>query len=77
ERRFWKDYMSAYQEALAATSTGHAPWYIVPADDKQNAHLIVSKIIQEALEGFDMRYPPTSPERRRELQAIRRRLEKD
>ena len=74
ERKFWKDYMHAYQEALAATSTGHAPWYIVPADDKQNARLIVSQIILHTLEGLDMRYPPTSPERKRELQAIRRRL---
>jgi PPK2 family polyphosphate:nucleotide phosphotransferase len=74
ERKFWKDYMRAYQEALAATSTSHAPWYIVPADDKQNARLIVSQIILDTLEGLDMRYPPTSPERKRELQAIRRRL---
>jgi len=74
ERKFWKDYMHAYQEALAATSTGHAPWYIVPADDKQNARLIVSQIILYTLEGLGMHYPPTSPERKRELQAIRRRL---
>jgi len=77
ERRYWKDYMRAYQEALAATSTKHAPWYIVPADDKQNARLIVSQIILDTLEGLKMRYPPTSPERRRELQAIRRRLTKE
>jgi polyphosphate kinase 2 (PPK2 family) len=74
ERKFWKDYMRAYQEALAATSTSRAPWYIVPADDKQNARLIVSQIILDTLEGLDMHYPPTSPERKRELQAIRRRL---
>jgi len=76
ERQYWKDYMRAYQEALAATSTKHAPWYIVPADDKQNARLIVSQVILDTLEGLKMRYPPTSPERRRELQAIRRRLTK-
>lgn len=74
ERKFWDDYMRAYQEALAATSTKHAPWYIVPADDKENARLIVSQIVVETLQNLDMRYPPTSPERRRELQAIRRRL---
>jgi PPK2 family polyphosphate:nucleotide phosphotransferase len=74
ERRFWKDYMHAYQECLSATSTKEAPWYIVPADDKQNARLIVSQIILDRLESLDMQYPPTSPERRRELQAIRRRL---
>jgi PPK2 family polyphosphate:nucleotide phosphotransferase len=74
ERQFWKDYMHAYQEALCATSTRHAPWYVVPADDKQNARLIVSQIILDTLEGLKMRYPPASPERQRELQAIRRRL---
>jgi PPK2 family polyphosphate:nucleotide phosphotransferase len=74
ERRFWKDYMHAYQDALAATSTRQSPWYIVPADDKQNARLIVSQIIVDTLEGLNMRYPASSPERRRELQAIRRRL---
>jgi polyphosphate kinase 2 (PPK2 family) len=76
ERRFWKDYMHAYEQALAATSTKHAPWYIVPADDKENARLIVSQIIVDTLERLDIRYPPTSPERRRELQAIRKRLAK-
>src|SRR4051812_23785207 len=74
ERKFWKDYMHAYQETLAATSTRQAPWYVVPADDKENARLIVSQVIADTLESLDMRYPPTSPERRRELQAIRRRL---
>jgi PPK2 family polyphosphate:nucleotide phosphotransferase len=74
ERKFWKDYMHAYQEALAATSTKQAPWYIVPADDKENARLIVSQIVVETLKSLGMRYPPTSPARRRELQAIRRRL---
>ncbi len=76
ERKFWKDYMHAYQEALAATSTGQSPWYVVPADDKENARLIVSQILVETLEKLGMQYPPTSPERRRELQAIRRRLAK-
>jgi PPK2 family polyphosphate:nucleotide phosphotransferase len=74
ERQFWKDYMHAYQDALGATSTRHAPWYIVPADDKQNARLIVSQVILDTLEGLKMRYPATSAERRRELQAMRRRL---
>jgi PPK2 family polyphosphate:nucleotide phosphotransferase len=74
ERQYWKDYMRAYQEALGATSTERAPWYIVPADDKQNARLIVSQVILDTLESLKMHYPPTSPERMRELQAIRRRL---
>jgi PPK2 family polyphosphate:nucleotide phosphotransferase len=74
ERKFWKDYMRAYQEALSATSTKQAPWYVVPADDKANARLIVSQIILDRLESLNLAYPPTSPERRRELQAIRKRL---
>ena len=74
ERKFWKDYMHAYQEALAATSTKQAPWYVVPADDKENARLIVSQIVVDLLESLGMRYPAASAERRRELQAIRRRL---
>ena len=76
ERKFWKDYMHAYEQCLAATSTKLAPWYVVPADDKENARLIVSQVILDTLGGLDMRYPATSPERRRELQAIRRRLAK-
>ena len=74
ERGYWKDYMHAYGEAIAATSTKQNPWYIVPADDKRNARLIVSEIVVGLLEGLDLNYPPTGAERRRELQAIRRRL---
>ena len=76
ERKFWKDYMTAYQECLDATSTQHAPWYVVPADDKENARLIVSQILLDALEGLKMTYPATSTERRQELLAIRKRLAK-
>jgi PPK2 family polyphosphate:nucleotide phosphotransferase len=76
ERKFWKDYMHAYEQALSATSSKHAPWYIVPADDKENARLIVSQLIVKTLEGLKMQYPPTSAARRRELQAIRSRLVK-
>ena len=74
ERKFWKDYMHAYQDALAATSTRHAPWYVVPADDKQNARLIVSQVILDTLKSLKMGYPATGSERKRELQAMRRRL---
>jgi len=76
ERKFWKDYMDAYQACLPATSTKDAPWYIVPADDKQNARLIVSQIVLDRLESLNMHFPPTSPERRRALQAIRKQLAK-
>ena len=74
ERKYWKDYMTAYAECLSATSTRHAPWYIVPADDKENARLIIAEIILETLESLRMAYPALDAERRKELRAIRRRL---
>jgi len=76
ERAFWPAYMKAYEKCLGATSTHEAPWFIVPADDKENARLIVSEIILETLEGLKMSYPKTSDERRRELLAIREQLAK-
>ena len=76
ERKYWKDYMKAYAACLGATSTEEAPWYVVPADDKENARLIVSQVILDTLEGLKMSYPTTSEERRRELQSIREQLEK-
>jgi PPK2 family polyphosphate:nucleotide phosphotransferase len=76
ERGYWKQYVKAYEECLAATSTTEAPWYIVPADDKQNARLIVSAIVLEALEQFRMHYPKADAKRRRELLAIRSKLVK-
>jgi PPK2 family polyphosphate:nucleotide phosphotransferase len=74
ERKFWKKYMKAYGQCLSATSTSDAPWYVVPADDKENARLIVSRIVLDTLEGLKMAYPTTSPDHRRELLAIRKRL---
>jgi len=74
ERKFWKDYMNAYEECLSATSTGESPWYVVPADDKENARLIVSQIVVDTLEGLKMTYPKMGAKRLRELAAIRKRL---
>jgi PPK2 family polyphosphate:nucleotide phosphotransferase len=76
ERKFWKHYMKAFGECLGATSTSDSPWYVVPADDKENAWLIVSHIVLDTLEGLKMAYPKTDAKRRRELQAIRKRLTK-
>jgi PPK2 family polyphosphate:nucleotide phosphotransferase len=76
ERGFWKQYMKAYGQCLCATSTRHAPWYVVPADDKNNARLIVSRILLDTLEELNMNYPKTSKARRRELLAIRKQLAK-
>jgi PPK2 family polyphosphate:nucleotide phosphotransferase len=74
ERKYWKDYMQAYEACLHATSTHHAPWYVVPADDKENARLIVSEIVIDALRELKMAYPKTTAKRRRELKAIRKQL---
>jgi PPK2 family polyphosphate:nucleotide phosphotransferase len=76
ERKFWRQYMTAYERCLGATSTSDAPWYAVPADDKENARLIVSQIILDTFEGLKMKYPKSSAKRRRELQLIRKRLVK-
>ena len=74
ERKFWRDYMQAYEDCLEATSTGHAPWYVVPADDKENARLIISQVILSTLKSLKMNYPKTSKAHRRELQSIRKLL---
>jgi hypothetical protein len=66
--------MEAYEECLSATSTHHAPWFIVPADDKENARLIVSQIVLDALNDLKMAYPKTTGERRQELESIREQL---
>ena len=68
--------MEAYEECLSATSTRNAPWYVVPADDKENARLIVSQIVLDTLQGLKMTFPKTSAKRRRELQLIRKKLAK-
>jgi PPK2 family polyphosphate:nucleotide phosphotransferase len=76
ERKFWKHYMKAYGECLSATSTSDSPWYVVPADDKEAARLIVSQIVLETLEGLKMNYPRMDAKRRRELLSIRKQLVK-
>jgi len=74
ERKYWKDYMTAYEACLSATSTHHAPWYVVPADDKDNARLIVSQIVLDTLNELRMAYPKASAKRRGELKSIRKLL---
>lgn len=74
ERTFWEQYMEAYEHCLNATSTHDAPWYVVPADDKENARLIVSRIVLNAFHGLDLVYPKATPTRRRELVSIRKSL---
>ncbi len=74
ERHYWKDYMQAYEECISATSTQHAPWFVIPADDKDTARLIVSQILIEALTQLKISYPTISDERRKELRSIRKKL---
>jgi PPK2 family polyphosphate:nucleotide phosphotransferase len=74
ERKFWQQYMRVYEDCLNATSTHEAPWFVVPADDKENARLIVSQIILDALSDLKMAYPKTTAKRRRKLKSIRHRL---
>ena len=76
ERKYWKHYMQAYEECLNATSTHHAPWYVVPADDKENARLIVSQVVLDTFNGLKMAYPKTTAKRRKELESIRKLLAK-
>jgi hypothetical protein len=66
--------MKAYEDCLNATSTHEAPWFVVPADDKENARLIVSRIVLDGLNELKMAYPKTTAKRRRELKSIRKLL---
>ena len=74
ERAFWDQYMQAYEKCLSATSSPEAPWYIVPADDKANARLIISNILLETVESLKLAYPTPSDEHLKQLQAIRKQL---
>ncbi|HTA76325.1 MAG TPA: ADP-polyphosphate phosphotransferase [bacterium] len=77
EREYWKDYRKAYEACLGATSTQKNPWYVVPADDKKDARLIVSAIILETLEKLKMDYPKPDKTRAKELEEARRLLKKE
>ncbi len=77
ERKFWKEYMQAYEACLSATSTKNAPWYVVPADDKGNARLIISRIILDTFKALKMSYPETDEKHRQELLEIRDQLMKE
>jgi len=76
ERSYWKEYMKAYGECLGATSTTKAPWYIVPADDKENAQLIISQVVVDTLKSMKISYPQVDSQRQKELIQIRKTLTK-
>ena len=76
ERKYWKHYMKAYEACLSATSSARAPWYVVPADDKENARLVVSQIVLDTFNELKLTYPKTTPKRSGELKSIRKLLAK-
>jgi PPK2 family polyphosphate:nucleotide phosphotransferase len=77
ERQHWDEYMKAYEDAIEATSSEHAPWYVIPADRKWFTRLAVADVIVEALEELDLRYPEVSDTQRQELERARALLEKE
>lgn len=77
ERKFWNDYMRVYEEAIRATASKHAPWFVVPADNKWFARLVVAAAIVEAVEQLDLAYPKVDAEKKRELAAARATLARE
>ncbi len=76
EREHWDEYQAAYAECLSETSTNESPWYVVPADDKENARLIISQVIVDTLESLKVDYPAVTEAQRSELQSMRAMLTK-
>ena len=76
ERRFWKDYQGAYEDAIRATATEHAPWYVIPADHKWFTRLAVAAAIVDTLAGLDLHYPVVDAAKRKALQLARRELQR-
>jgi PPK2 family polyphosphate:nucleotide phosphotransferase len=76
EREYWDDYQKAYEEMIRNTATKHAPWYVVPADNKWFTHLVVASAIVETLKELSLAYPKVDAAKQRELQAARHELEK-
>jgi len=74
QRQYWDDYMRAYEEALGATSTKWAPWYVIPSDNKQVARVLVSNILAKAIEGLKLEYPKMSKEEKLAMAEARKRL---
>jgi len=75
ERAYWKHYQKAYEDTVRATSTKHAPWYVIPADNKWFTRLVVSQAIVATLESLDLHFPAVGPEKRRELRRARKLLD--
>ncbi len=76
ERTYWHDYMNAYEDMIRQTATPHAPWYVVPADNKWFTHLVVAGAIIETLDSLGLAFPKVTAEQKRTLQEARKILEK-
>lgn len=74
ERKYWDEYQSAYEDMIANTSTEHAPWYVVPADNKWYTRLVVSSVLVQTLESLDLEYPKVPPAERKKLDAAKKIL---
>lgn len=74
ERGYWKDYQKAYEEAIAATSTDYAPWFIIPADDKWYTRLAIAALIYRQFDKLDLSYPKVSADQKAELQKAKEKL---
>jgi PPK2 family polyphosphate:nucleotide phosphotransferase len=77
ERGFWKDYMNAYEETIRETAAPHAPWYVVPADNKWFTRVVVAAALVDTLGSLDLDYPKVGPEQRKELAAAKRALDRE
>ena len=77
ERKYWHDYMSSFEAAIAATASEQAPWYVVPADNRWFTRLVVAAAVVEAVEKLDLAYPKVSPVQKKELAAARAELARE
>ncbi len=77
ERAYWDDYQKAYEQAINETAAKHAPWYVIPADDKKNMRLIVAQAVLEHLRALDMQFPQVDDKRREELAQFKEMLENE
>jgi len=75
ERKYWDEYQQAYEEMIRNTSTEHAPWYVVPADNKWFSRLVISTVLVDTLESLKLSYPKVEDAKRKELAAARKILE--
>ncbi len=77
ERAYWKEYQAAYEQMLEATSTKHAPWYVIPADHKWVTRAAVSRIVTREISALDLRYPEVTDEKRKQIAQAKKQLEKE